>query len=139
MLKMALKHQLLSSTLRAGRDGFAKDSPEQQVGDDYRAAMNTTRLNQLGLEPIKADLAQAATASTPMELARFSVNQFRKSGSSPVLMAWPTRDLKDNTRMVLVLLPGGPQLEQNQYTDSAAQRIRDLLHELRHPPVAPDW
>lgn len=126
MLKTALKHQLLSITLRAGQGGFAKGSPEQQVGDYYRAAMNTARQDQLGLEPLKADLAQAAAAASPAELARFSAEQLKKAGGSPLLMAWPISDAKDNTRMVLVLLPGGPQLEQNQYTDAAAQRIRDL-------------
>ena len=53
LLKTALKHQLLNITLRAGQGGFAKGSPEQQVGDYYRAAMNTARQDQLGLDPLK--------------------------------------------------------------------------------------
>ena len=125
LLKTALKHQLLNITLRAGQGGFAKGSPEQQVGDYYRAAMNTTRLDQLGLEPLKADLAQAQTASSPLELARLSAEQLKKGGA-PLVLTWPVTDIKDNTRMVLALMPGGAQLEQTQYTDPAAQRIRDL-------------
>ncbi|MBK9443871.1 MAG: hypothetical protein IPN53_22295 [Comamonadaceae bacterium] len=125
LLKTALKHQLLSITLRAGQGGHAKGSPEQQVGDYYRAAMNTTRLDQLGLEPLKADLAQAQTAASPLELARLSAEQLKKGGA-PLVLTWPVTDIKDNTRMVLALMPGGAQLEQTQYTDPAAQRIRDL-------------
>lgn len=126
LLKAALKQQLLSITLKAAKGGYAPGSPEQLVGDYYRAAMGTTRLDQLGIEPLKADLAMASQASTPTELARFSAEQMKKSGNSPWVMTWPVADAKDNTRLVLVLLPGGPQLEQNQYTDPAAQRIRDL-------------
>jgi hypothetical protein len=33
-----------------------------------------------------------------------------------LLIGWPVTDIKDNTRMVLALMPGGPQLEQTQYT-----------------------
>lgn len=125
LLKTALKHQLLNITLRAGQGGFAKGSPEQQVGDYYRAAMNTARHDQLGLDPLKTDLMQAGAASSPLELARFSADQLKKGGA-PLLLGWPVTDIKDNTRMVLALMPGGPQLEQAQYTDPAAQRIRDL-------------
>jgi len=125
LLKTALKQQLLSITLRAGQGGYAKGSPEQQVGDYYRAAMNTARQDQLGLDPLKADLMQAGAASSPVELARFSADQLKKGGA-PLVLGWPMTDIKDNTRMVLMLFPGGPQLEQTQYTDPAAQRIRDL-------------
>ncbi len=125
LLKTALKHQLLNITLRAGQGGYAKGSPEQQVGDYYRAAMDTTRQDQLGLDSLKADLAQALTASSPLELARFSADQLAKGGA-PLVLTWPVTDIKDNTRLVLALMPGGPQLEQTQYTDPAAQRIRDL-------------
>ena len=47
-------------------------------------------------------------------------------GGGPLLIAWPTTDARDNTRRVLLLAAGGTQLEQNQYTDAASQRIRDL-------------
>lgn len=125
LLKTALKHQLLNITLRAGQGGNVKGSPEQQVGDYYRAAMNTARQDQLGLEPMKADLEKAKSATSPLELARFSADQLAKGGA-PLVLVWPVTDVKDNTRLVLALMPGGPQLEQTQYTDPAAQRIRDL-------------
>jgi len=125
LLKSALKHQLLNITLRAGQGGYAKGSPEQQVGDYYRAAMNTSRQDQLGLEPLKAELEQALKASSPVELARFSADQLAKGGA-PLALVWPVTDIKDNTRMVLALMPGGTQLAQTQYTDPAAQRVREL-------------
>jgi putative endopeptidase len=125
LLKTALKHQLLNITMRAGQGGYAKGSPEQQVGDYYRAAMNTARQDQLGLDPLKIDLVQGQAASSPVDLARFSADQLKKGGA-PLLIGWPVTDIKDNTRMVLALMPGGPQLEQTQYTDPTAQRIRDL-------------
>jgi putative endopeptidase len=125
MLKATIKHQLLSLTLNASTAGAAKGSPEQQVGDFYRAAMNTARLDQLGLEPLKPMLAAATSATTPADLARHSAQQLM-DGGGPMLIAWPITDARDNTRRVLMLAAGGVQLEQNQYIDAASQRIRDL-------------
>jgi len=125
MLKATIKHQLLSLTLQASVSGAAKGSPEQQVGDFYRAAMNTARLDQLGLEPLKPALAAATAATTPADLARHSAQQLI-DGGGPLLVAWPITDARDSTRRVLMLVAGGTQLEQNQYTDAASQRIRDL-------------
>lgn len=125
MLKATIKHQLLSLTLNASTAGAPKGSFEQQVGDYYRAAMNTARLDQLGLEPLKPALANALAATTPADLARHSAQQLT-DGGGPLLIAWPVTDAHDNTRRVLLLAAGGTQLEQNQYTDAASQRIRDL-------------
>lgn len=125
MLKTTIKHQLLSLTLNASTAAAPKGSPEQQVGDFYRAAMNTARLDQLGLEPLKPALAAAAAATTPVDLARHSAQQLI-DGGGPLLIAWPITDARDNTRRVLLLAAGGAQLEQNQYTDAPSQRIRDL-------------
>ena len=125
MLKATIKHQLLSLTLNASTAGAPKGSFEQQVGDFYRAAMNTERLERLGIEPLKPALLAAAAASTPADLARHSAQQLI-DGGGPLLIAWPVTDARDNTRRVLMLAAGGTQLEQNQYTDAASQRIRDL-------------
>lgn len=125
MVKATLKHQLLSLTLNASTAGAPKGSPEQQVGDYYRAAMNTGRLDQLGLEPLKPALADAAAATTPADLARISARQVM-GGGAPMLVVWPIVDARQNTRRVLMLMAAGTQLEQNQYTDAPSQRIRDL-------------
>lgn len=125
MLKAIIKHQLLSLALNASTAGAPKGSFEQQVGDFYRAAMNTARLDQLGLEPLKPALAASTSATTPADLARHSAQQLM-DGGGPMLIAWPVTDARDNTRRVLLLAAGGVQLEQNQYTDVASQRIRDL-------------
>ena len=125
MVKATLKHQLLSLTLNASTAGAPKGSPEQQVGDYYRAAMNTARLDQLGVEPLKSALADAAAATTPADLARTSARQLM-GGGAPLLVVWPIVDARQNTRRVLTLVAAGTQLEQNQYTDAPSQRIRDL-------------
>jgi putative endopeptidase len=125
MVKATIKHQLLSLTLNASTASAPKGSPEQQVGDYYRAAMNTARLDQLGLAPLKPALDAASAAATPADLGRIVAQQVI-AGAGPLLIAWPTVDARQNSRRVLLLLPLGTQLEQNQYTDAPSQRIRDL-------------
>jgi len=125
MVKATVKHQLLSLTLNASTARASKGSPEQQVGDYYRAAMNTARLDQLGLAPLKPILDASSTATSPADIARIVAQQVM-AGAGPLLITWPTPDARQNTRRVLLLLAGGTQLEQNQYTDAPSQRIRDL-------------
>lgn len=129
LLGAALDQRLLALADQAAQAGAAPGSPEQQVGDYLRAAMDTARLDALGLAPIQADLDQAARAAGPLALARLSARQQTTLGATALVNVLVMTDFKDSTRTRMVLYPGGPQLEQSQYTDPAAQKIRDLYVE----------
>ena len=126
MLGANLDQRLLQLAVKASQARAPQGSPEQQVGDYYRAAMDTQRQDALGLKPIQAELDLAARASGPADLARLSARLQATARQSPLVNVLTFPDLMDSTRTRLVLLPGGPQLEQEQYTDPASQKIRDL-------------
>lgn len=126
MLGANVDQQLLQLAVKVSQGGAPNGSSEQQVGDYYRAAMDTRRRDALGLTPIQADLDWAARASGPVDLARLSARLQTAARQSPLLNVLTFIDLKDSTRTRMVLIPGGPQLEQAQYTDPASQTIRDL-------------
>ncbi|MBK6854263.1 MAG: M13 family metallopeptidase [Burkholderiales bacterium] len=126
LLKANLEQRLLQISLKASQGNAPKGSAEQQVANYYRAAMDTQRLDALGLSPIQVDLDWAARASGPADLARLSARLQATTQASPLVNVFSMTDLKDSTRTRLVLYPGGPQLEQEQYTDPASQKIRDL-------------
>lgn len=126
MLGANLDQRLSTLAQTAARANAAKGTPEQQVGDYYRAAMDTSRLDALGLKPIQADLDRALRAAGPVEFGQFSARLQATAQASPLVNLFAMTDLKDNTRTRLVFHPGGPQLEQDQYTDPASQKIRDL-------------
>ncbi|MEK8051005.1 M13 family metallopeptidase [Ideonella sp. DXS22W] len=126
LLRASLDQRLLALVQAASQQGGPKGSPQQLVGDHFRAAMDVQRLDALGLQPIQADLDEAGRARSPAELARLSVRLQMGNQVSPLLNLLAMTDLKDSTRTRLVLYPGGPQLEQSQYTEPASQRIRDL-------------
>jgi putative endopeptidase len=126
MLGANLDQRLLQLTLQASQGTAPKGSPQQQVGDFYRAAMDMKRRDELGVKPLQADLDAASKASGPAELGRVSAGLQMSAGMSPLLNVVTMTDLKDSTRTQMLLIPGGPQLEHEQYTDPAAQKIRDL-------------
>lgn len=126
LLAANLDQQLLQLAVKASQGSAPTGSPEQQVGDYYRAAMDTPRQDALGLKPIQADLDWAARAAGPAELARLSARLQSSTQYSPLVNVLAMTDLKDSRLTRLVLHPGGAELEQDQYTDPASQKIRDL-------------
>jgi putative endopeptidase len=126
MLGANLDQRLLQLTVAASQSNAAKGSAEQQVGDYFRAAMDTQRRDVLGLKPIQPDLDWATSAQGPAALARLSARLQLANQFTPLVNVLTMTDFKDSTRTQMVLYPGGPQLEQAQYTDPASQKIRDL-------------
>jgi len=52
-----------------GVTGGAPGTPSQQVGDLYSSFMNTGRIDQLGLDPLRADIERLQAIETPAEIA----------------------------------------------------------------------
>ena len=126
MLGANLDAQLQQLAVQASQGRAAKGSPTQQVGDYYRAALDMRQRDAAGLQPIQADLDWAARASDPADLARLSLRLQASAGSSPLLRLTSMPDMKDSSRTLLFLQMGTLQLTNDQYSDPAAQKIRDL-------------
>ena len=126
MLGANLDVQLQQLAVQASQAAAPKGSPAQQVGDYYRAALDMRQRDAAGLQPIQADLDGAARASGPADLAQLSLRLQASAGSSPLLRLTAMADMKDSSRMLLLLQMGTLQLSNDQYSDPAAQKIRDL-------------
>ena len=93
--------------------------------DYYGAALDMRQRDAAGLQPLRADLDAAVRATGPADLARLSRRLLASTGTSPLISLMSMPDVKDSCRDLLVLQPGALQLPRLQYSDAAAQKIRD--------------
>lgn len=125
LLGANLDAQLQQLAVKASEARSPKGSPSQQVGDYYRAMLDTRQRDAAGAQPLQADLDAAARAGGPADLARLSLRLQASAGSSPLLNLVTMTDLKDSRRTLLTVQMGSLQLSQDQYKDPASQKIRD--------------
>jgi putative endopeptidase len=121
-----LDQQLLKLIKDAAATPAAAGSPQQQVGDFYRSAMNLPRLDAVGIQPLQADLNQLADLGSPASLGALSARLAQGYVVSPLVNAFATADAKDSTSTLLVIHPGMQALEQDEYAKPDGQRVRDL-------------
>ncbi len=128
LLAQQLDRQLLGLIQQAAATpGAAKGSPQQQVGDFYKAALDDARRDALGLQPLAADLQRITAArGTPADWGRLAGQLQNAYGTSPLINALAMPDAKDSSSTVLVLAPGGQMLEQDEYVKPEAQRLREI-------------
>ncbi|NWG74336.1 MAG: M13 family metallopeptidase [Rubrivivax sp.] len=127
-----LAHQLDTQLLAliqqaAAATGAPKGSPRQQVGDFYKAAMDSQRRAAVGLQPLQADLQRVAAATgTPADYGALSARVQDAYGGSPLINAIAMPDAKDSSTYVLVLAPGAQMLEQDEYAMPEYQKLREI-------------
>ncbi len=131
LLAHQLDTQLLALIKEASATaGAPKGSPRQQVGDFYKAATDLARRDARGLQPLAADLQRiAAAGGTPTDYASLAGRLQDGYGGSPLLNAYAMPDAKNSSTYVLVLLPGAPLLEQDEYAKPEAQRLRETYRQ----------
>src|SRR5690606_20900612 len=86
-------------------------TPEQQIGDLYASFMNTDRIEELGISPIREELDEALTLSSHAEIARW----MGKPGFRSIVGLGVTRDPGDPTRYILATGQGGLGLPNRNY------------------------
>ena len=136
LLAHQLDRQLLRLIQAAAAPGDAagsaggvaqKGSPRQQVADFYKAAMDDTRRDALGLQPLLPDLQRIDKAGrTPADLGDLAGRVQDGYGGSPLINAVAMPDAKDSSTHVLVLAPGSQLLTQDEYTQPADQQLREV-------------
>jgi putative endopeptidase len=131
LLAHQLDAQLLGLIKDAASDrGDAKGSPRQQVGDFYKAAMDMSRRDAVGLQPVAADLQRIASATgTPTDYGRLAGRLQDAYGGSPLINAVALPDAKNSSTYVLALVPGAQMLEQDEYAKPENQRLRETYRQ----------
>lgn len=106
-------------------------SPEQQVGQFFRAAMDLETIETLGTTPIDADLAEIAQIQDAAGIVA-TVQRFHASGAPMLFGLGVRQDLKDNTRIIAYAFQGGIGLPNRDFylrDDEASLKQLDAYRE----------
>ncbi|CAB4568835.1 MAG: peptidase M13 [Actinobacteria bacterium] len=91
-----------------------KPGVSQQIGDLYACFLDEAKANELGPEPIKADLNQVAELKTIGEATRL-LGEFERTGTSGIFAMYVDNDPNDPTRYQVNLYQGGLGLPDEAY------------------------
>ena len=117
--------------LRELIEGFAHQtnapgSLGQKIGDLYNLAMDSTRRNSEGWQPVRADFDAIAAAKTKAELFQ-TVARLGRYGVPAMVNIWVDADLKDSRMNLVYIAQGGISLGERDYyvdSDSTTLNIR---------------
>ena len=87
-----------------------RGSVEQQVGDFFASAMDTQRLDALGMAPLHAEFERIDALATPAHLAATIAHLLGSTGSPILLIPYVMADRRQSGVEVLYLYPGGLSL-----------------------------
>ena len=104
----ALAEDLAKSTSRA------PGSDAQKIGDFYQSFLDEARVEQLGLTPLTAQLAEIDALKTKTDLARYFARAFKMNLTNPVV-GFVDGDAGDPTREILYLFQGGLGMPDRDY------------------------
>ncbi|MGH8462153.1 MAG: M13 family metallopeptidase [Stenotrophobium sp.] len=90
------------------------DSDEQKIGDYYSAFLDVARVDQLGLQPLQAELARIAAIHSRAEIAQQFAHFAEIGVDAPFGMA-VEQDAKDSTRYAVYLGQSGLGLPDRDY------------------------
>lgn len=98
-------------------------SPKHEVGDFYASAMDTNRINQLGLKPLEKDFARIAALKNTEELMRL-VAEFQLRDVDALFGAYASPDSKNSSVYALHFSQSGLSLPDRDYylTDAFAKK-----------------
>lgn len=111
---------LLATSQPPGSDG-------QRIADFYRSALDQRRLDALGLDPIRADLAATAAIRTRAEVVRMLAMPWQKSP----IDAGVLNDAGDPTRVIATVGQGGLTLPSADYYLKSGEPYESLRRALR--------
>jgi putative endopeptidase len=91
-----------------------KPGVSQQIGDLYACFLDEAKANQLGAEPIKADLDQVQAISSLADATKL-LGEFERTGTSGIFGMYVDNDPNDPTRYQVNLYQGGLGLPDEAY------------------------
>jgi putative endopeptidase len=122
-----LIHQILDSTT-AGN--YPANSPARKVGDFFRSAMDTNRIEQLGFKPLDPDLKRIAGLKSTEDLLKLLAD-FHNRGIGGIFGDGVSPDEKNSTVYAFSLAQGGLGLPDRDYylaESFAKQREEYVAH-----------
>ena len=124
-----LDQQLLKLIKEASASQHTPGSPRQQIGDYWLAAMDSKRLDEVGIKPRQADLDRVAALSLPgasEALGSLSGRLQLGYGASPLVNVAVTTDAKNSSANLLMVIAGQQSLSLEDYAQPENQGVRDL-------------
>ena len=109
----------------------AKGSPEQLLGDYWAMAMDSSKIESQGLQPLQPLMDSIENIRSIGELV-LTVARFKQLGSSTLFSDFVTQDDKNSAVMAYKLWQGGLGLPEREYyfrQDSATTAIRKAYQE----------
>jgi putative endopeptidase len=91
-----------------------KPGVSQQIGDLYACFLDEAKANQLGAEPIKADLDKVFSVSSLAGATKL-LGEFERTGTSGIFGMYVDNDPNDPTRYQINLYQGGLGLPDEAY------------------------
>jgi putative endopeptidase len=107
-----LIHGLLDAA--AADKSAPEKSPLREVGDFYASAMDTNRINELGLKPLKKDFARIDAIKSTNDLARL-LAELQLRDVNALFSAYASEDAKDSSVYALHFSQGGLSLPDRDY------------------------
>ena len=98
----------------ADKPNKAAGSSEQKVGDFYASYMNTDKVEQLGVSPIKPLLSEIAAAKTHQDVARL-MGKLLVNGSGSPFGFYVNNDAKNSSQYAVYVYQSGLTLPDRDY------------------------
>ena len=103
-----------------------KGTPLQQVGDFYTAALDSTKADELGADPIMPYVEQINGITNVQELVEM-MTSMRKNGSGSIFSYFVMQDIKNSSAYALYLSQGGLGLPDKGYYTPSDDRGKEIL------------
>lgn len=103
-------------------------TPEQRVGDFYRAFLNVDRVNELGLKPLDKEIKKIEKAKSHDDLIALFAHLNKHGGTVP-FGSFVGQDGKDATQYILYMFQSGLGLPNRDYyfkDDERSEELRNL-------------
>jgi putative endopeptidase len=108
----------------AGKDA-GKGSSAQKMGDYYASFIDQARRDELGLAPLKGELARVAALKEKRGIAALAAQFSRLEAGAPLDMV-VHQDNKDSTRMIVDVNQGGLGLPNRDYYLQDEARLKEI-------------
>jgi len=119
-------NRLKSINEKAAASNAAKGTADQKIGDFWKTAMDSTKIEQLGMKPLQPWFDKI-NAITDVKSLVTTVAELKKIGSSTLFSDFVAQDDKNSEVMAYKLWQGGLGLPERDYyfnTDPSVTNIR---------------
>jgi len=125
MLSEFNKKVLKELTVSAAKNPGAASSPSQMVGDLFTSGMDTTKIEELGLEPIQIDFDRINNLSDGSALPKY-LAKVTKEGGNPLFSFYVSPDEKNVNQYVVGFWQKGLGLPDKGYYLKNEKREKEI-------------